>query len=191
MAEPPEQLLAEFAAAWSRGENPDPRSFLERADDSEALARLIDRYLVSAPAREPAPELVEAIDAWLQGEPTLSTIRARRGRRVDDVVAAIIRGCGLGRERASKVKEYYQRLESGLLDPAAVQPPVFAAIGEVLGMPVAELPIWPGAPAEGAPVLRPRPDAAAEGAPAPLVAELMSLAADPPDEVDRLFGVSP
>jgi hypothetical protein len=187
MPEEVDVVFDEFVAAWARGERPDPGDYLARVGDAAPrLARRIDRYLIEAPVTEPEPSTVAAVAAWLSGEPTLTTLRARRGRRVEDVVAAIVRECGLAGAQADRVRERYQELEAGLIRPEGIAASVRRAIADALGMRPSELTIWPGGAGAEPSLLRARPGEPAAGAPARTAA---APVAGPPDEVDRLFGV--
>lgn len=135
-----QELFEDFAQRFVRGEGPDVRDYLRRADDrAEELGRLIDRYLASVAPSEPRPERVELMRAWLAGEPPLLELRRGRGVPRDRIVDALIAGLGLAREKREKVRFYYHRLETGQLDPARVDRRVFDVVARVLEADVGEL----------------------------------------------------
>jgi hypothetical protein len=144
-------LFDEYAVRWARGESPDAREYLERAGpEREALAELIDRFLVSATLGEPEPELVASFAAWAAGEPPLLELRVRRGVRREEIVTAIMGRFGLAQVKRTKVGSYVHRLETGLLDPRGVDRGVLETWAGVLRARVEDLLAWrpPPAPAE-------------------------------------------
>lgn len=129
-----ETLFDEFATRYLRGEQPDVREYLERAgpDDRDDLGRMLDRFLQAAPARASSEEDVVLMQARLEAAPPLLVLRLRRGLRVDTVTDALLGALGIDPGKRRKVKTYYQRLETGLLDPTGVDTSVWGALGEFL-----------------------------------------------------------
>jgi hypothetical protein len=123
-------LFDEFAAAYVRGEQPDIGTSLARAgDEADELARLIDAFLLVAPAPEPRDDDVAVMHARLGGEPGLLALRKRRARKVDDVVSDLAERLDV--DDLPRLKRYYQRLEGGTLDPGAVDQRVWDALREL------------------------------------------------------------
>jgi hypothetical protein len=133
-------LLDEFAAAWARGETPDPRALLARAPerDRDELARALDRYLAGAPPRAASEEsraFVAAIAAEAESaaEPPLLALRLERRLTRDAVVEGLMSRLGLDPAKRAKVRRYFSDLEVGVLDPRGVAASVWEALGQVLG----------------------------------------------------------
>ncbi len=181
-------LLEEFAAAWARGETPDPRELLARAPAAEQdeLARALDRYLVAAPPRAASEESRAFVAAIArEAEPPLLALRLERRLTRDALVDRLMELLGLRAERRAKVRRYVSDLEVGVLDPAGVAASVWDALGQVLGANVRALAqplsLRPAAPAAFYRVAKlERVDEPT--APAPESAQEAE-----PDEVDRLF----
>jgi hypothetical protein len=183
-----EGLLDELARRHAAGAPLDLPELLDRAGpDSERFGRLADRFLAAAPRRDPSAEALERVR--LLDDPPLLRARLARRLKVDDVVVAILRACGLREETKDKVRVCYQMLEGGTLDPAGVREPVWSALAEVLGRPARALAAGFAPPALPPPAAATflRADAPAADMPAPLPPPV--VASDPPDEVDRLFGL--
>lgn len=181
------ELFDEFARRFARGENPPVREYVERAGESgEELARMLDRFLASAPPPQPPAERVEMMRAWIAGQPPILELRKQRGLTRDVVVERLLELLGLREERRAKVRRYYHELETGLLEPRGVDRRVWEALAQVFGASVADLAGWRARPNESQPAFRMRTatalDADSVFAPAP-------SAAGPPedDEVDLLF----
>jgi hypothetical protein len=180
----PEQvadLFAEYADAYARGERPRAEEYLARAGgQADELARLLERFVRAAPAREADAATLALTEAALTGEPPLITLRASQGIRVDDVVDAIVERLGLDPRKRAKVKGYYQRLEGGSLDPRRVSRKIWDVLTTIVGSRPDELVARPVPPAAQAVYLR------AEAMPAapPHVAGAMN---EEPDEIDALF----
>jgi hypothetical protein len=137
------ELFDDWAARYARGESPDPRSYLERAgDEREALALLMERFLQAAPRAAPREEDVELMRAWMRGDSPLAELRARRGLRRDDLVDAILGCFALRPGQRPAVKEYYHRLESGLIDPAGLSSRLRDLIAERLGVGADVIAAW-------------------------------------------------
>jgi hypothetical protein len=140
VAESVDELFGEYAAAYSRGERPHAREFLARAGEQvDELARLIDTFLVRAPAPVADEQTVELFEAWQAGESLLLRLRTARGVTGDAVVGVLVRTLGLDEEKKEKVKRYYHELESGLLEPERVDRRVWDVLAEMLGARVADL----------------------------------------------------
>lgn len=142
------QLFEEFAARYAAGEAPDPRPYLDRAGaHSDRLAALIERHVEAAPLRTPGPDEVAALESWLErGEPTLVTLRVRRGVTRDAVVDGLGRALQIAAAKREKLAGYYHQLESGLLDTSRIDIRVFAVLATILGVDRSELVILPGRP---------------------------------------------
>jgi hypothetical protein len=124
-------LFEEYAARFERGEQPDLRTYLERAgDDREELASLVDTWLVVAPAPEPDEEAVALTQAWIAGEPPLVALRARRGLRRAEIVDRIIERFSLDPAKRQKVARYYHEVETGQLAPS---PRIRDALATIFG----------------------------------------------------------
>jgi hypothetical protein len=177
------QLFAEYADAYVRGEDPRAEEYLARAGGQAAdLARLLERFVRMAPAREPDAATVALTEAALTGEPPLIALRASQGIRVDDVVDALAEQFDVEESKRAKLKGYYQRLEGGLLDSTRVSRRVWDVLASVIDPQSQELAAWqPRKPVAGAVYLR---------AGEPMAAPQLSFGhqkGEEPDEIDRLF----
>jgi len=184
-ADPMLELFDEFARRFARGENPVVREYLERAGESgDELARMLDRFLASAPPSPPPAERVEMMRAWIAGQPPILELRKQRGLTRDVVVERLLGTLGLKEEQRAKLREHYHRLETGLLEPRGVDRRVWEALGSILGASVADLAGWRPRPIEAKPAFRMSSEAMADPR-----AKRSRLASSPPeeDEVDRLF----
>jgi hypothetical protein len=142
LTDPTLELLEEFTAAWLSGETPDPRAVLEQARDEEReqLSALIERFLVRQPSRAPTAESLAYVRmvAALADEPgqitdaPLVEARNRLGMKRERVVAELGRALGLSAGDAAKLRRYYHRLESGLLDTSRVSNRVWTALEGIL-----------------------------------------------------------
>jgi hypothetical protein len=184
VAERVDELFAEYAAAYARGERPSAREFLARAGgETDELALLIDRFLARAPAPVADERAVELFEAWQAGESPLLRLRALRGTKRDSVVDALVRTLQLDPQKKGKVRRYYHELESGLLDPERVDGRVWDVLAEELSARAADLISW-----------RPKPMRFAASAFA-RTDEITARVSVPPaapkekeeDEIDRLF----
>lgn len=181
-----EQLLDEFVGRWAHDEPLAVDELLVRAGpEADELALLIDRFLERAPRREPTPDALAFVRSF--DDPPLLRARQALGLKLDDLAAALVEKLGLGEGARAKVRQRYQELELGLLEPAGVAASVWDALTGLLGRDARGLAALPLQAPAVAPMYRE----------ANFVDEdrlLESLeAADPsePDEVDRLFGVNP
>lgn len=190
-------LLDEFAAAWARGETPDPRELVARTPEGErdALTLALDRYLVAAPPRaatDASRAFVAAIaqEAESAAEPPLLALRLERRLTRDTVVDGLMGLLGLDPGKRAKVRRYFSDLEVGVLDPRGVAASVWEALGQVLGAePKALVPGWkPPAAKVSAAYYRTDLSGLDEALPSSAAASTEPE----PDEVDRLFtGVRP
>jgi hypothetical protein len=184
------ELFDEFAAAWARGEHPSLDDYIQRAGyEGPKLARLVEEYVSRTPVPPPREDAVELLETFLEREPGLLVLRRRRGLRVDEVVDVLANRLRV--KNRAKLKARYQELEGGLLDPRRVQATVWDALRAVVGPAAAEAAAWgrptpPAAPAfrfAQAPMLESAAFSARER-----VSDDRGVV-EPPDEVDRLFGV--
>lgn len=196
LTDPTLELLEEFTLSWLRGDSPDPRDLLARApeDERDELANLIDRFLERRPSRAPTEESMDYVRtiAALAGqtqpvkEAPLVEARNRIGKKRETVIAELRDALGLSSRDDSKLRRYYHRLESGLLDTSRVSERVWSALESILQ--------WRGDPSHGQPIAasaavlyRAAPTAATADAAA---ASLGFDADEEPlawDEVDELF----
>jgi hypothetical protein len=143
------ELFGQFTAAWSRGETPDPRVFLEPASatEREALSASIDGFLAEQPARpatnhtlgyvreiativEPEIRAEELRLAEMESE--LVQARVRLGKTQETLARDLCAALDLASTDEAKVVRYYHLLEVGQLDPRRVSPKVWAALRSIL-----------------------------------------------------------
>lgn len=195
LTDPTLELLEEFTVSWLRGDSPDPRDLLARAPEDERgeLANLIDRFLERRPSRAPTEESMEYVRAIAAlatpvqpvTEASLVEARNRIGKKRETVLIELRDALGLSPHDDSKLRRYYHRLESGLLDTSRVSERVWSALESILQ--------WRGDPAHGQPtaasaavMYRAAPASPVDAAAASLGFE----AEEEPlvwDEVDELF----
>jgi len=186
-------LFDDYAARRARGDRPDVDDYLRRAGEgADELGDLIDALLRGTPAPPPDPGLAAAFEAWAAGRPPLAALRVERGRRRDEVVAAMRAALGLSDRVRERLADRYHQLETGLLDAARVDRRVLEAVARALSARVEDLLAWPPpAPPPAAPLMRVRTESLRrEAVPAPGGAPAARAADD--DEarqVDRLFGL--
>jgi hypothetical protein len=155
MSEQVADLFAEYADAYARGEHPRAEEYLARAGgQADELARLLERFVRAAPAREPDAATLALTEAALTGEPPLLTLRTRRGLRRDEVVDALMSALALDPKKREKVNGYYHRLEGGLLEPARVNRRVFEVLAETFRASLADVSRWRPRPIEAATAYR-------------------------------------
>jgi hypothetical protein len=186
MAEDVHELFDDYAARFARGDRPDARPYLARAGEgADELAALIDRYLEAVPPPAPDEEARAAAAAWLSGEPPLLALRNRRGIKRAAVVDALVERLGLDAGKRQKIDRYYQRLETGLLDPGRVSSRVFDVLAETLRTSFSDLGGWRRArPMQtDAVFMRARLEDRAPAAAAPPIFD----ASEERDEIDVLF----
>ena len=144
-----EELFAEYASAFARGERPRARDFLDRAGaEGDALAAMIERFLQAAPRPAATPEDALLAAGWLEGEPPLVTQRVRLGLKRDDVVDALLGALRLAPGKRERLREAYHELETGQLDPVGVDASVWSSLAEILQANVRELAAWRPPPLE-------------------------------------------
>ena len=183
MPERVEDLFAEYAAAYARGERPQARVFLTRAgEQTDELAGLIDAFLARAPVPVQDEQAVQLFEAWQAGESPLLRLRTARSLTRDAVVAALVQTLGLDEKKKEKVRRYYHELESGSLQPERVDRRVWHALAETLGARMSDLAGW-----------RPRqiefsaPAFSRASRPIMSAMRVPDGSAEPEDEIDRLF----
>lgn len=190
MADPVRDLFDEFRRQAEAGHQPSVADYLTRAgDDADALADLLDAFLIEMPAREAPPETLAAVRALAAGEPTLLAQRTERGVTRKAVVDALMGRLSLSETSRPKVEERYHELESGLLDAGRVDGGVLDAIASALGIVRSHLVFGrPSLPQQPAYLRMPPGETLAivsGGLPE------STETSEEPDEVDRLFGVGP
>ena len=179
-----EELFAEYASAFARGERPRARDFLDRAGaDGDALAAMIERFLQAAPRPTASAEDAALVAGWLEGEPPLVTQRVRLGLKRDAVVDALLGALRLAPGKRERLREAYHELETGQLDPAGVDASVWSSLAEILQANVRELAAWrpPQLPLEVAYRVADAEIRLATGS------AIRQHPLSEPDEVDRLF----
>jgi hypothetical protein len=182
------ELFDEFAQRFARGERPSVPEYLERAGErGDELARMLDRFLASAPPPRPPAERVEMMRAWIAGQPPILELRKQRGLPRDVVVERLLALLGLSVGRRAKVRRYYHELETGLLEPRGVDRRVWEALGQVLGASVSDLAGWRGRPIKAGPAFRMSRNAMLDQDAVFTSALSAAAAEEDEDEVDRLF----
>lgn len=183
MAEPVEELFAEYAAAYARRVRPHVHEFLARAGERrDELANLIDAFLARAPAPAPDEQAVALFEAWRAGESPLRRLRTSRGVTKDALVAVLVRALGIDEKKKEKVERYYEELESGSLQPARVDRRVWDLLAETLGARVSDLAVWRQHALRGAPFT-----AASAAQPMTAAMRMDEPKKELEDDVDRLF----
>ena len=189
MPERVDELFAEYAAAYVRGERPAASEFLARGGvEADELAGLIDAFLARAPAPAPDEATVALFQAWQAGESPLLRLRTARGLKRETVVATIVRTLGLDAKKEAKVGRYYHELESGLLDPNRVDRRLWEVLANALGARVGDLAAWRPRPMEFQAPAFARTSMAMASIDAPTAAD--TEAVNQEDEIDRLFNAS-
>jgi hypothetical protein len=184
-----DELFAEYAAAYVRGERPAASEFLARGGvEADELAGLIDAFLARAPAPASDEATVALFEAWQAGESPLLRLRTARGLKRETVVATIVRTLGLDAKKEAKVGRYYHELESGLLDPNRVDRRVWEVLASALGARVGDLAAWRPRPMEFQAPAFARTSTAMASFDAPTAA--VTEAVNHEDEIDRLFNAS-
>jgi len=150
-----DELFAEYAAAFGRGERPRASEFLERAAGGrDELAAMIDRLLRAAPRRSATVEDSVLLTSWLQSEPPLLELRRRQGLKRAVVVDRLLAALGLMATSRDRLAEAYHELETGQLDPAGVAQPVWSALTDILKANARDLAGWRPPPIAAAPAFR-------------------------------------
>ena len=178
-----DELFAEYAAAFGRGERPRAGDYLERAaDERDELAAMIDRFLRAAPRGQATVEESALLAGWLQNEPPILELRRRQGIKRAEVVESLLAALGLKPTSRERLAGAYHELETGQLDPAGVDASVWGALGEILKANVRDLAAWNPPPLAAAPAFRASTRMRLESR--------LAIGQDPDaagDEVDRLF----
>lgn len=179
-----DELFAEYAEAFGRGERPRAGEYLARAGEArDELAALIDRFLRAAPRPAATVEDSVLLAGWLQHEPPILELRRRQGVKRGEVVERLLGALGLKEASRERLAAAYHDLETGQLDPAGVDSSVWRALAEILKANVRELAAWRPAPVAAEPAFRLR-------SPEMSVDDLLVIRQDQSaagDEVDRLF----
>ena len=113
-----ELLFDEFAARHARGEHPDAREFLERAEERrDELAPLLDGFLAAAPVQPPSEETLALFASLVPGpsQRRRSSPSACAEAGGAEIVDWIRERFGIGEEKREKVARYWHELETGLL----------------------------------------------------------------------------
>lgn len=144
-----ELLFEDFAARFARGEHPDVRDYLERAEgERDELAALLDGFLAASPAPAPSEE-TRAVFAELvpsdESTPPMLAARVRLGLRRSEVVRRLTSWLTVP-ENEERVAAYYHELETGLLDPRGVQPIVWHHLAKLFGTGIRSLMLRPNEP---------------------------------------------
>lgn len=183
-----DQLFDEWAASYARAEKPDPLGYLDRAGvHADALAKLMDGFLRHAPRNEPAEESLVLARAWISGASPLVELRASRGIRREEVVEAVMNEFELAPGLRAKVKRYYHELESGLLDPAGLDPRLADLLARTLQSRRDAILAWRPRPLTPAPAPAYRASATLYRLDMPALQEVEETE----DEVDALFRSGP
>jgi hypothetical protein len=190
-------LFDDFAARWARGEHPDVRDYLERAGAGrDELASLLDGFLAAAPVQQPSEETITTFAALLDEEPSAPPLlaeRVRRGWRREEIVEWIRDRFGIAADKRERLATRWHELETGLIPMSRVSESLREALVERFGEVVQAAVDWTPPASE-----RPAQRAFAREADTTWLASLSAthdMEAVPttpePDDVDRLFGVSP
>lgn len=178
-----DELFAEYADAFARGERPRASEYVARAGaDADELAALIDRFLRAAPRQEATLEDSALLAGWLQNEPPLLELRRRQGIKRGEVVDRLLGALGLEPRSRERLAGAYHELETGQLDPAGVDASVWSALAEILKANVRDLAVWRPPPLVAPTYLRADADIQLETG-----AVIRQHRVSEPDEVDRLF----
>jgi transcriptional regulator with XRE-family HTH domain len=211
-----DQVLSDFIDAWNAGRRPRVREYLSRVPEGaarDALAEQITTWLEVAPA----PEYSEATRAEIRAEPVVQHVlsavgddaglwpqvipqlRARAGLSVAQVAARLVARFSLGSGNEERTADYLQRLERGELEPTRVSRRLLCALAELLGVSPGTLRdagvlgagLRPAA--AGGTLFRAGDDAGDWVAHdiETLSRAAMTPAAEPMDELDRLFAGGP
>ena len=182
-------LFERYLEARERGETPDVAGYLDEAGDGrEALGRLIDAYLRSAPVRPPTEEQLLTMRARVHGSTALTEARTARGLRIDDVVDELERKLSIPKQLRARLRTAYQRLEGAQLEVGGVD----ARIWQVLtvffgGLDVRRLAATIPKPAADASVVYARMELHEKLVLPSLSAPVVEEPPAEPDLVDRLF----
>lgn len=135
-----DELFADYADAYAKGERPRSEAYLERAgEDAGELATLIERFLQAAPRRAATPEDARTAERWAAGaaaDPPLLMLRRKLGLKRDEVVDRLMKELKIDATKREKVAGYYHELETGLLEPEGVRRKVYDALSRIFDRPV-------------------------------------------------------
>jgi len=137
-----EERFDEFAAAWERGENPDPAATVADAPEDEraALGGMIAAYLSASPRTDIPEEVVAARAADPASDPPLAwpellpSLRRRAGITRTALVKLLAAALGFP-DATEQVEEHVHGLETGALPAARVRHPVVAALAGIFAVP--------------------------------------------------------
>jgi hypothetical protein len=137
-----EERFEAFAAAWERGEHPDPASAIADApeDERQALGGMIAAYLSANPRTSIPEEVVLARAADPASEPAMAwpdlLPRLRERARMTRSMLVKRLAAALGFPGATAlVEEHVHGLETGGLPAARVRPAVVTALAAILAVP--------------------------------------------------------
>src|SRR5688500_6415954 len=149
-----DRLLSEYIAEHRAGGEADPVEYLDRLEgtDREELAELIDAYLQRTPGQpwdreayrgSAAERLVEGLDRSLRGQAgmrpmLLPRLRHRAQIKRRSLVESLAENLGVG-DQMEKVAGYYNQMEQGTLESAAVSDRVLGALSDIVGASAAAL----------------------------------------------------
>lgn len=142
--------MREFAEAFESGRDPDPGTFLARADAEErgALADRLDAYLDEAPGQSWDPGVYERSPARMAADSVFADIEAEAGgwpellpklrerARIsrEQLTAKLAAGLGFGGQSdVNRVHAYYHQMETGRLEPARVSDRVLDVLAGLVG----------------------------------------------------------
>ena len=137
-----EQAFDDFVAARERGEHRDPAAAIASVDeaDREPLAAMLAAFLAANPRENVSQAEVDARAAGPASEPPrpwaelLPGLRERIGLTRSALVTRLAGLLGHP-DAKSQVGGYVHELETGLLSPTGVRPPVVAALAKILEVP--------------------------------------------------------
>src|SRR6187200_2692103 len=97
------RLFDEYAIQHRRGQEPDLRQYLARAGaDAETFGNLVEAFLAGAEPPPAPAERVEAMRAWIRGEPPVLELRKQRRLKRPELVARLTALLGLKPDREAK-----------------------------------------------------------------------------------------
>ena len=194
-----EDAFNDFVAAWDRGEQRDPVAAIASVDetDREPLAAMLATFLAAnrPDVTEAAVEARAADPASEPPRPWAELLPGLRERIGLTRTALVTRLAGLlGHPDArSQVGGYVHELETGLLSPAGVRPPVVAALAKILDVPESLLELSrrivppPADAAASLPLYRVAPPAASAATPPIDIEAVRQALPERNAEIDDLF----
>ncbi len=137
-----EERFDAFAAAWERGEHPDPAAAIAGAPEEEraALGGMIAAYLSANPRTDVPDDVVAARAADPASEPPvawpelLPALRERARITRSALVERLAAALGFP-DATEQVEEHVHGLETGGLPAGRVRPAVVAALASILDVP--------------------------------------------------------